>query len=264
MLHIAIQMAMVKFVGDANTMKRLRFDNSSLINIQEAKTKILTEFENRFGKDFVYSPKMDFEFTTKSFSIVYSILNTYLFGNNLNQKNLYVYECSVDDLRDIINKINVSVKIDPNNIYASYVPEINNKTGKLSKEAIFIVEQNTKTTFLFAVSELCHEMIHQYDAHHGILLQLLKEDIRLGIDRSHETPIFVRYMKLASLEGIRVMINGNNTPFDILNQEAVQFTLNLQEDDNSHFFELVERLKAGEKIQNVCLTNHDTVAFFIP
>lgn len=38
----------------------------------------------------------------------------------------------------------------------------------------------------------------------------------------------------------------------------------LAQDDNTNFFKLVERLKAGEKIPNVCLTKRGTVAFFIP
>lgn len=68
------------------------------------------------------------------------------------------------------------------------------------------------------------------------------------------------------MEGLRVMTNGNNTPYDILNREAIQFTANLQEEEeaNEHFKKLVKRLEAGEKIPNVVLTNHGTVAFFIP
>lgn len=233
-----------------------------LIELNEAKTKVLNEFEKKFGKDFVYSRNMDFCFDSKSFSIVYKILNAYLFDNKLKLNKLDLYICSRDDFQIMVNRLNCKNK-DTSCLYAAYLPEIHGKTGKLIKESIFIMNDK-KMTFLFAVSCLCHEMIHQFDTNYGILIQLMKEDEERGIDRSHETPIFVRYMRLASMEGIRVMINGNNTPFDILNQEAIQFTMNLQEDDNTHFFELVKRLKAGEKIPNVCLTNRDTVMFLIP
>ena len=245
-------------------MKKLKYDNSYEISLYEAKTKLLTAFENKFGKDFVYSPKMDFEFNMKSFSIVYSLLNAYIFENKLRQKKLNTYICSSNNLNEIIEKMNIKTTIDPNDLYAAYIPEINKNTNKLMRESILFMNDKGKTTFLFAVSELCHEMIHQYDANYGNFIQIIKEDEQLGIDRSHETPIFVRFMKIAALEGIRVMINGNNTPFDILNQEAIQFTLKLQEDDNTHFQELVKRLEAGEKIPNVCLTNRDTVAYFVP
>lgn len=107
-------------------------------------------------------------------------------------------------------------------------------------------------------------LLTAFDANYGILLKIAKEDEKLGIDRSHDTPVFVKYMRLAAMEGIRVMINSNNTSFDILNQEAIQFTINLQENDNAHFFDVVKRLENGEPVQNVCLTNRETVAYFIP
>lgn len=245
-------------------MKILKYDNSFKLKIYEAKTKLLTAFENKFGKDFVYSPKMNFKFDSKSFSQVYSLLNAYLFENKLKLKRLKVFNCSDIDLNITINKMNIKTTNDLKDLYAAYVPEVNKKTNKLVSESIFLMTDKGKMTFLFAVGELCHEMIHQYDANYGNFIRLIKEDEQLGIDRSHETPIFVRFMKLAALEGIRVMINGNNTPFDILNQEAIQFTLNLQEDDNTHFQDLVKRLEAGEKVPNVCLTNRGTVAYFIP
>ena len=245
-------------------MKMLKYDDLFKINLYEAKTKLLTAFENKFGKDFVYSPEMNFEFDSKSFSIVYSLLNAYLFENKLKLKKFKIYNCSLEDLNAFAKRMNIQTTVNLEDLYAAYVPEIDKKTNRLMNESILFINDKGKMTFLFAVGELCHEMIHQYDANYGNFIRIIKEDEQLGIDRSHETPIFVRFMKLAALEGIRVMINGNNTPFDILNQEAIQFTLNLQEDDNTHFQELVKRLEAGEKIPNVCLTDRGTVAYFIP
>jgi hypothetical protein len=147
--------------------------------------------------------------------------------------------------------------------YAAYIPEVNIKTNKIQKESILFFDDNGKMTLLFAISCLCHEMIHQYDAHYGIWLNIAQEDSKLGIDRSHDTPFFVKYAKLAAMEGLRVMTDSRNTPFDILNREAIQFSLQLQENEDEAFKRLVERLKAGEKIPNVCLTDRNTVAFFV-
>lgn len=207
---------------------------------------------------------MDFDFTDpKNFWCIYDILNAYLFINELpNRKNLKVYACTKNDLLVLSKQVNIISDVSEDR-YAIYAPEID-MNGHLKGESIFLLDDYGKKTFLFAVSCICHELIHHYDAHNGVLIRIIKEDEQCNIDRSHQTPIFVRYMKLAALEGIRVMTNGNNTPYDILNQEAIQFTYNLQEDNNENFFKLVERLKAGEKIPNVCLTKRNTVAYFIP
>lgn len=244
-------------------MKKLSLD-SKAISLCEAKTALLTAFEKTFGKDFVYSPDMDFEFTNDTFSKVYALLNAHLFENRLKTKKLNVYRCSAIDAQMFIDKMHITNADDPEKLFAAYVPEVSKATGKLQRESILLMTDKGKMTFLFAVGELCHEMIHQYDANYGILLKIAKEDEKLGIDRSHDTPFFVKYMRLAAMEGIRVMINSNNTPFDILNQEAIQFTINLQEDDNAHFFDIVERLENGKPVQNACLTNRGTVAYFIP
>ena len=236
----------------------------SAVQLNEAKTKVLTTFEDVFGRDFVYSPNMDFEFDGKTFSKAYSVLNAHLFDGKLSHKKTVSYYCSSTDLEMLVDKMHVQTTGSINELYAAYVPEIDKKTGKLVRESIMFIEDYGKMTFLFAVDTLCHEMIHQYDANYGIFLRVAKEDVKLGIDRSHETPIFVKYMKLAALEGLRVMINGSNTPFDILNQEAIQFTISFQENDNSHFFELVRRLESGEKVPNACLTKRGTVALFVP
>lgn len=242
-------------------MRRIELDDS-LLDLHEAKTKLLTAFEDKYGKDFVYSPEMTFEFTTSTAKLLYKLLNAYLFNNALNAKKLRMYNCTLADIRAMCRKY--SINMSSSEYYALYVPEISKKTKKLVNESMLFIDDYGPKTFLFAASCLCHEMIHQYDAHHGILTQILEEDEALGIDRSHETPIFVRFMRLAAVEGLRVMINGNNTPYDILNQEAIQFTMNLQEDADHNFEKLVARLEAGEQIPNVFLTDRDTVAFFIP
>ena len=62
--------------------------------------------------------------------------------------------------------------------------------------------------------------------------------------------------RLKHTDGFEVKMDEANTKIFAL--------LDLQEDDNAHFFELVERLKAGEKIPNACLTRRGTVALFVP
>lgn len=237
-------------------------DSIDYIDLYEAKTKLLTAFEDKFGKEFVYSPELSFDFTAKNLKALYKILNVHFFANKLDFSKLITYGCTLADLQKYSKQKNILGTCD--DCYAAYVPEINRKTGKIVNESMFFIDDYGKKTFLFAAACLFHEMIHQYDARYGILSQVLQQDEKLGIDRSHQTPVFVRYMQFAAMEGLRVMTNGNNTPYDILNREAIQFTANLQEEADMHFKELVKRLEAGEKIPNVVLTNRGTVAFFIP
>ena len=149
-------------------MRKLKIDVESAVQLNEAKTKVLTAFEDVFGKDFVYSPKMDFEFDGKTFSKAYAILNAHLFDNKLNQKQTASYYCSAADLGVLADKMNIETANNINELYAAYIPEINLKTGKLVKESIMFIDDYGKMTFLFAIDVLCHEMIHQYDANYGI------------------------------------------------------------------------------------------------
>ena len=138
-------------------MKRLNAD-STLLPLAEAKTKVLTAFEKEFGKDFVYSKALSFEFSNKTFNAVYKILNAYLFSNKLSSKKLYVYQCSNDELKIFKNEMNI--KQSNADYYAAYIPEFANADGKISRETMLLMDDNGKMTFMFAVACICHEMIH--------------------------------------------------------------------------------------------------------
>lgn len=67
-------------------------------------------------------------------------------------------------------------------------------------------------------------------------------------------------MWLDEIKGLRVITSTNN----ILNtDETISLASNTQE-VHPQFKELVKRLKAGEKIPNIFLTDDNTIAFFIP
>ena len=121
-------------------MKALNIDNASHIDLCEAKTNLLTAFEKKFGRDIVYSDELNFEFDNKSFSDVYALLNAHLFNNELKTNNLYSYNCSNDDLKHFIHKMNIPT----NNVqyYAAYVPEVDIKTNKIQKESILFFDGN--------------------------------------------------------------------------------------------------------------------------
>ena len=110
-----------------------------------------------------------------------------------------------------------------------------------------MVTDNGLMTFMFIVNAICHEMIHQYDAHFGNMKDIVHSNQYFkGIE--HKTRTFAQLMAIANNQGIKVMVTGKNIPIDILNQEAVQFTLNLQENEDSNWVQYyIDRIKRGDR-----------------
>lgn len=63
-------------------------DSIDYIDLHEAKTKLLTAFEDKFGKEFVYSPELSFDFTAKNLKTLYKILNVHFLPISLISQNL--------------------------------------------------------------------------------------------------------------------------------------------------------------------------------
>lgn len=233
------------------------FFENKLEDLGEAKTRLLTELEKKFGKERLYSDKMDFQFNSKNSFEIFNILNKIVFKNKLYKINI-----CLDSMENIQNLIFKKTGIVNNTKYfALYFPEVNLKSGNLVDDSILISTDNQLMTMLFAINMICHEMIHMFDYHFGDIGKIIRaKQYTQGVE--HYTNTFQTYLKKLNNEGLKIMIDGGNTPFDILNHEVVQATIDLQESQKD-FDELVQRLKNGEKFSYCGITPRGTLAFII-
>ena len=230
------------------------FDDKSLLN--EAKTRLLTALEKKFGKDKLYSTDMNFQFDTKNVIQIFDTLNSVVFNNRLNKIKIIID--SMDNIRKmVLERTGFATTA---NYYAIYFPEVNDDC-RLVRESILISNDNLNMTMLFAINMVCHEMIHMFDFHYGDIKQIVRSRrYRSGME--HHTNTFTKFLANLNQEGLKIMIDGGNTPFDILNHEVVQATIDLRESEED-FKDLVRRLRAGEKFSYCGITPRGTIAFLI-
>lgn len=74
-------------------------------------------------------------------------------------------------------------------------------------------------------------------------------------------------MTVANRQGMKVMVTGKGIPVDILNQEAVQFTLDLQEhEEDPHWVKYyIDRIKRGDTkgIENMGIMPDGSLALIL-
>lgn len=219
--------------------------------VNEAKTKALDFLEREFGHDRVFSSIPNEQFSQSLYKRIFRVLNATLFGNRLSPIVVALY--TQDKFHDVLKKLGQDNDL---TYYAAYIPQFSNDKSKVIRETMFMITDNGLLTFMFIVNSICHELIHQYDIHFGDMKNIIYNNKYIkGIE--HKTRTFSQLMTLANMQGIKVMVTSKNTPIDILNQEAVQFTLNLQEDEeNPNCIQYyIDRIKRGDTkgIENMAI-----------
>lgn len=186
--------------------------------LTEALTKTVTEFENAFSHDIVFSADSVFAFSLENAKIIFSILNKNVFSNEL--KQIPFEFVSFNEMRMIASKFGYK------NAYAMYWRlfenyKLNDGTyiGKVLKSSQkFVMAVDIKQTFAFAVSCLCHEMIHYWlDEKTTIVNAIAEAKFEHKILNTHNNEFFEKYMDIAANEGINVMKDTDGKTFSELN-----------------------------------------------
>lgn len=113
----------------------------------------------------------------------------------------------------------------------------------------FFVGDGSDAAFIYMVTTLCHEMIHQYDLHFGSYKRtwLFEKAIRRKVD-FHTTPTFEAKMKEAEKLGIKITTTLNGIDLRTLSEEAINkfIEMNESEDDKQQW---LEEYQSGKRIE---------------
>lgn len=212
---------------------------------------MILAFEKLFGNE-LYSYKSVFVPNQQNTSAVFDILNNYIFSNAL--KKIDVLSLTSSQMKALYDKYRCLDN--PNDYYAAYLPipnwnkmENNGFYPSLCAEFLMLnISQKTKFNIAFAISSICHEMIHYYDVWFGDVLSHLYQFIKDQIPfNEHSTKVFEDKMNLANSLKLTIVPDGNGYSLDDLNKLSA-YRLNkldtqpLAEDEDSKYEQMFQNL----------------------
>ena len=228
---------------------------SVLKRIDESKSPLLDACSRKFGEDVVFGSKdMLFNLNEDNIMALFAIIDKFVFESRLKTlDNLKVFVGNPSVLNKAILQYSNNEPIDLKNYFALYRPDqyiyrnppvIGKYVVDIKKNGIFInTETHRTSTFSYAASCLCHEMIHVYDMHFGKLYAYLVWAINNGapvwaIDQnSHETSVYKSKKREFEMKtNIPIEDYGNNYSFekfnDIASKDIALLRENAMSDDN--------------------------------
>lgn len=230
-------------------LEAIKHWESVLKKMDESKSPLLDACIKQFSEDVVFdTSKMLFDLNEANMLALFAILDSFLFDSKLKSlNNLKVFVGNPSTLNNVILEYSNNNPIDLSKYFALYKPDQYNfilpngeKRFKIKKNGIFInTETNKHSTFAYAASNLCHEMIHVYDMYFGKLYNYVIWAINHGapvevIDyNSHKTSMFKRKKEEFEMAtNIPIEDNGNDYSFEKFNEIASKDISLLKEDDN--------------------------------
>ena len=220
-----------------------------LKRMDESKSLLLDSCSKEFGEDVVFdSSKMLFSLNESNISKLFSILDGFIFESKLKTlDNLKIFVGSPSTLNKIILEYSNNNSINLSKYFALYKPDQYNftlpngeKRFTIKKNGIFInVETNKYSTFAYAASNICHEMIHVYDMYFGKLYNYVISAVNHGapvevIDyNSHKTSVFKQKKgEFETMTNIPIEDAGNDYSFEKFNEIASKDIALLKENDD--------------------------------
>lgn len=241
---------MIKQHSRKQIIEAIRYWKGVLQKINESKSELLDACSKEFGEAVVFDDKnMSFELNHDSLKLLFSIFDKYLFNNKLKTINdLSLFTGNPSQLAKTALQYTNGNLININDYFAFYQPDYrifkNIKTGQIKiniiKEAIFInIDSHKSSTFAYAATNLCHEMIHCYDMHFGKLYSYMAWAIQRNVPsyviayNSHLTTSFKQKKTEFKMKtSIDILDNGNDYSFEKFNEIASKDIKFLKENDN--------------------------------
>ena len=224
-------------------LEKLEFWKKELAKIDESKSHLIDALINKFGEKVVRSEERNIILTTNLCYDILDVLNPLLFDGILKHIPIkcmkfdsIIADCKKNDNKHEIHDYDYNIK-DPFGLFATYI-ETEDPTVKdlglndklVSKDPVIYINYDKvyKTTFIFAVATLCHELIHYYDSLVGEYIEI-KRMVAMGkIDKKneakveHETKTFVDKLSEANSESVNVIVTGEGKPTEVLDMEAIE------------------------------------------
>ena len=253
---------------------------SVLKRMDESKSPLLDACSKEFGEDVVFdSNKMLFVLNESNISKLFSILDSFIFASKLKTlDNLKIFVGNPSTLNSTILEYSNGNPIDLSKYFALYKPDQYNfilpngeKRFNIKKNGIFInTETNKCSTFAYAASNICHEMIHVYDMYFGKLYNYVIWAINNGapvevIDyNSHKTSVFKQKKgEFETMTNIPIEDAGNDYSFEKFNEIASKDIALLKEtDDLSKCVPYVFPKKIKDKYKDSNVVHFDNDGYF--
>lgn len=231
-------------------VEAIKYWKQVLKTLDESKSLLLDACSNEFGEDVVFDDnQMLFKLNEENILALFSILDRFVFDNKLKTlDDLKVFVGSPSALNSMILQYNNNKPIDLSKYFALYQPDYTapkipltwKRTVVIKKNGIFINNDSHKfSTFAYAASCLCHEMIHVYDMYFGKLYNYLVWAINEGApawainQNSHKTSTYKQKKKEFEMAtNIPIEDFGNDYSFEKFNEIASKNIELLKEDDN--------------------------------
>lgn len=201
--------------------------------------EVLSSFEKSFPKEIVRAnPKeRPFEASETNLRKIFSVLNGLVFENKVGSIDMFLGNNKeiVTFLKERFDKDVSEVDVSNYLGFHVFVPieeTVKHRYKLPSDQTIVFNTSYGKSSFGYAVSLICHEMIHNYDFHFGEALKYsyANKQYNLGINL-HYTPTFRRFMKeIPEKYDIPIFVDGDGRPYIELNEEAQKYFLSLKEE----------------------------------
>ena len=220
----------------------LRTDGEILLESEE----VLNEFEKEFPRSIVRADPSErpLEVTEENMRKIFNVLNKMIFKDKIEKIKLFSGNNSkiIGFLNAEFNE-NISEKEMSNHLGFHVVIPIEDKEKNRyvisSNEVIVFNTTYGKSSFGYAVSIICHEMMHCYDFHCGDALKYSYVNRQYGLNINlHRTSVFKYFMtEIPDKYDIPVFIDGNGKSYIELNEEAQKYFLSLKESLSSQLSE---------------------------
>lgn len=170
--------------------------------INESCSRVVDELEAEFGHDCVFSKLFEYVLTDKDIIRMFNILNRCIFDSKLKFTEMFYWP-----ERLIVDRLNANnaesgfdraySEVDIYGVFSGIAKCEKNNIGKvidvkIVKPIVMINKDRLKNCiFIFAVSCVCHEMIHYYDSHTNEYVEKSIHSINSGSSfDSHEDIAF--------------------------------------------------------------------------
>ena len=224
-------------------LEKLEFWKRELAKIDESKSLLIDALISKFGENVVRSEERDFILTSDICYGILDALNPVLFNGVLKHIPIkcmhfdsILSDCKQNDGKHEVYDYEYAVE-DPFGLFTTYI-ETEDPTVKelglhdrlVSRDPVIYINYDKvyKTSFMFAVAVLCHELIHYYDSLVGEYIEV-KRLVAMGkIDKQdeakaeHQTKTFTDKLVEANEQSVNVIVLGEGKPTEVLDSAALE------------------------------------------
>ena len=224
-------------------LDKIKFWKRELAKIDESKSLLIDALIGKFGVNVVRSEKRNFILTSDICYDILDVLNPVLFNGVLKHIPIkcmhfdsILSDCKQNDRKHEVYNYEYAME-DPFGLFTTYIETEDPTVKELSLHDRLVSRDPTiyinydkvyKTSFMFAVAVLCHELIHYYDSLVGEYIEV-KRLVAMGkIDKKdeakaeHRTKTFIDKLVEANEQNVNVLVSGEGKPIEVLDLAALE------------------------------------------